>query len=417
MMSTFSNPPGETQAHTVLIVEPDSYWRKVHSMDVSRDGTFEVLCAVRNKRQAVAFLSRLPVDFIVTNSMLPDGNPADIIRFAQKRNPDCLVLAASDCEDANIVMQTITSGANGYVLFSDKTTNLCSCLRVLQAGGSPASPAVASTVLRSLQSRENQRQQMPEKHPLTARELDTLRLLAEGISFSQISHILVISKSTVSTHAANIYRKLDVHSRTEAVYRSSTPDLEIPTLPSPIDQLQKRLARLPLADMVASADVILRSLATTLGSGKLDTTLETVTGAFAGMQATFARLDSVLAEARLATQRLNTTLGSASAELPQALESFRLAMENVERTTRTAGAALHPASPLMEDILAYCSGRARLGIITNGPADRQWDKVKSLQAERWIPHENIFVSADVGAEKPDRKIFDYAKQAMNLDDG
>jgi DNA-binding NarL/FixJ family response regulator len=141
MMSTFSNPPGETQAHTVLIVEPDSYWRKVHSMDVSRDGTFEVLCAVRNKRQAVAFLSRLPVDFIVTNSMLPDGNPADIIRFAQKRNPDCLVLAASDCEDANIVMQTITSGANGYVLFSDKTTNLCSCLRVLQAGGSPVPPS------------------------------------------------------------------------------------------------------------------------------------------------------------------------------------------------------------------------------------------------------------------------------------
>lgn len=73
-------------------------------------------------------------------------------------------------------------------------------------------------------------------------------------------------------------------------------------------------------------------------------------------------------------------------------------------------------SPLMEDILAYCYGRARLGIITNGPADRQWDKVKSLQAERWIPHENIFVSADVGAEKPDRKIFDHAKQAMNLDD-
>ena len=84
--------------------------------------------------------------------------------------------------------------------------------------------------------------------------------------------------------------ELDFAPGTEAVYRSSTPDLEIPTLPSPIDQLQKRLARLPLADMVASADVILRSLATTLGSGKLDTTLETVTGAFAGMQATFARL-------------------------------------------------------------------------------------------------------------------------------
>ena len=67
-------------------------------------------------------------------------------------------------------------------------------------------------------------------------------------------------------------------------------------------------------------------------------------------------------------------------------------------------------SPLMQDILAFCSGRAALGIITNGPSQHQWDKVRSLQAEKWIPHENIFVSADVGAEKPDRKIFDHAKE-------
>lgn len=73
-------------------------------------------------------------------------------------------------------------------------------------------------------------------------------------------------------------------------------------------------------------------------------------------------------------------------------------------------------SPLMQDILAFCSGRADLGIITNGPSQHQWDKVKSLQAEKWIPHENIFVSADVGAEKPHRKIFDYAKRTMRLKD-
>ena len=73
-------------------------------------------------------------------------------------------------------------------------------------------------------------------------------------------------------------------------------------------------------------------------------------------------------------------------------------------------------SPLMQDILAFCSGRADLGIITNGHSEHQWDKVRSLQAEKWIPHENIFVSADVGAEKPDRKIFDHAKRAMRLED-
>lgn len=73
-------------------------------------------------------------------------------------------------------------------------------------------------------------------------------------------------------------------------------------------------------------------------------------------------------------------------------------------------------SPLMEEILSFCSERAELGIITNGPSAHQWNKVKSLQAEKWIPHGNIFVSADVGAEKPERKIFDCAKRAMGLED-
>lgn len=70
----------------------------------------------------------------------------------------------------------------------------------------------------------------------------------------------------------------------------------------------------------------------------------------------------------------------------------------------------------MEAILDYCKGKAELGIITNGPSKHQWNKVKSLQAERWIPHENIFVSADAGAEKPDRKIFEYAERAMVLEE-
>ena len=73
-------------------------------------------------------------------------------------------------------------------------------------------------------------------------------------------------------------------------------------------------------------------------------------------------------------------------------------------------------SEQMERILDYCGRKAELGIITNGPSAHQWNKVKSLQAERWVPHENIFVSGDVGAEKPDRKIFEYAEHTMGLED-
>lgn len=73
-------------------------------------------------------------------------------------------------------------------------------------------------------------------------------------------------------------------------------------------------------------------------------------------------------------------------------------------------------SETMEKLLDYCSEKVELGIITNGPSAHQWNKVRSLQAERWIPHENIFVSGDVGAEKPDKKIFDHAKRMMKLED-
>lgn len=69
----------------------------------------------------------------------------------------------------------------------------------------------------------------------------------------------------------------------------------------------------------------------------------------------------------------------------------------------------------MKRILSFCSGRVKVGIITNGPSQHQWNKVRSLQADQWIPEANIFVSADVGAEKPRREIFEYAQKSMQLD--
>lgn len=210
---------------SVLIVEPDEYRRQRHQLELDRESDFLIASAVGGKREALAFLSRHSVDFIVTNSMLPDGNPADIIRSAHRRNPACLILAVSACEDTHIVMHTIVSGANGYVLFSDTNANLGSCLRVLQAGGSPVSPVVARTVLRSLQSRREPLSSAQSEHPLSARELDILRLLSKGLTYVQIGQILTLSKSTVSTHAKNIYRKLDAHSRNQAVYRARELDI------------------------------------------------------------------------------------------------------------------------------------------------------------------------------------------------
>ncbi len=74
-------------------------------------------------------------------------------------------------------------------------------------------------------------------------------------------------------------------------------------------------------------------------------------------------------------------------------------------------------TPLMEEILAWCAEHALLGIITNGLSGHQWDKIRGLQAERWIPKEYIFVSGDAGAVKPDRQIFDLARKRMHMEEG
>lgn len=73
-------------------------------------------------------------------------------------------------------------------------------------------------------------------------------------------------------------------------------------------------------------------------------------------------------------------------------------------------------SETMQKLLEYCSSRARLGIITNGMPAIQWGKINSLQVERYIPREYIFVSREVRAEKPDPHIFRYAQQKMGLSD-
>ncbi|MDO4174730.1 MAG: HAD family hydrolase [Eubacteriales bacterium] len=70
----------------------------------------------------------------------------------------------------------------------------------------------------------------------------------------------------------------------------------------------------------------------------------------------------------------------------------------------------------MKKILDFCRKYAKLGIITNGPAARQWGKTQTLGLLNWVKRENIFVSGDLGVAKPDQRIFEYAARQMGLDD-
>lgn len=204
---------------SILIAEPDEFRRHKYVLDLNKSPDELTVNVFVGKKDAHRFLMRHSVDYAIVNMRLPDGNGADLIRQILKRNADTQVLVLTNISDDNIVMQAIQAGANGYLLFQDSSAgDLLNCLNLMRAGGSPVSPQIARTVLRALPCRTAQSEALPSDSPLSARELEILRLIAKGISFAEMSQILAISTHTITTHVKKIYRKLDVHSRGEAVF-------------------------------------------------------------------------------------------------------------------------------------------------------------------------------------------------------
>lgn len=208
-----------TAAWQVLIVEPDEIRMRHYMLELMQDSAFHLAATAPSKRRAMPLIDRTPVDLAVVNARLPDGCGAEITRAVLKKNPDAHILIATDVSEENTVMQSVEAGADGYILVTDDAPRIADSLKVMAAGGSPVSPLIARSVLRALHSR-NTAAPAPASDILSRRELDIMGLLAKGLTLTAIAEILSISEHTVTTHVKKIYKKLNVHSRGEAVYEA-----------------------------------------------------------------------------------------------------------------------------------------------------------------------------------------------------
>lgn len=208
-----------TAAWRVLIVEPDEIRMRHYMLELMQDSAFHLAATAPSKRRAMPLIDRTPVDLAVVNARLPDGCGAEITRAVLKKNPDAHILIATDVSEENTVMQSVEAGADGYILVTDDAPRIADSLKVMAAGGSPVTPLIARSVLRALHSR-NTAAPAPASDILSRRELDIMGLLAKGLTLTAIAEILSISEHTVTTHVKKIYKKLNVHSRGEAVYEA-----------------------------------------------------------------------------------------------------------------------------------------------------------------------------------------------------
>lgn len=210
---------------TVLVVEDDAVTRRSLCMAIESEPALQIKGTCDSVQSALLALGEGPVDLLLTDLGLPDGSGLEVIRACAQRYPNCdiMVLTVSSAEDQ--VLACIEAGAAGYVLKNAGCQNIVRALLDLHCGGSPISPIIARKVLARMRSeaRPAPLELSVEVAPtvtLTKRESAILELIARGDSYAEVAKLLSVSVGTVQTHVKNIYAKLSVHSRGEAVYEA-----------------------------------------------------------------------------------------------------------------------------------------------------------------------------------------------------
>ena len=157
-------------------------------------------------------------DVVLMDIEMPVVSGIDAVILIKERFPDVKILMQTIFEDDEKVFQSICNGAEGYILKNTAPGEILLSLKEIYEGGAPMTPAIATKVLRMFKN--NLSAKKDESFNLSIREKEILKHLVEGLSYKMIADACFISLETVSGHMKNIYKKLQVHSKGEAVAKA-----------------------------------------------------------------------------------------------------------------------------------------------------------------------------------------------------
>lgn len=220
----------------VLVVEDDPQMRDFFAASVTRCPDLQLVGAVGTVAEAMAWLNNDAnmVDVLLTDLGLPDGSGLEVIRHATRLHPRCEPLVISLFGDEDNVLASIEAGALGYIHKDSAPDDIAQTILEMKDGASPISPMIARKVLAKYasnrqrtgeaeapQDRVEPPRPLAESPLLSPREHEVLMLIARGFSYAEIARLQSVSVHTVQTHIKNLYSKLSVHSKNEAVFEAS----------------------------------------------------------------------------------------------------------------------------------------------------------------------------------------------------
>lgn len=168
----------------------------------------------------LAALDAAPPRLLLVDLGLPDGNGLSLIRHGAALQPAPDILVVSVLGDEGHVVGALAAGANGYLLKGDALATLRHAIGQVMDGGAPISPAIAVHLLRRLRGAAPATAPESGDAVLTAREIEILELAAKGLPHAEIGSLLGLRYSTVVSYVREIYRKLAVHSRAQALFEA-----------------------------------------------------------------------------------------------------------------------------------------------------------------------------------------------------
>jgi NarL family two-component system response regulator LiaR len=204
----------------VIIADDHVLFREGTRNLIEREKDLEVVGEASDGQEAIELVNQLLPHVVLMDIAMPVVNGIEATKIIKAQHPSTAVLILTAYDNDQYIMALLEAGAAGYLLKNVSGSNLVNAIRSVHAGEAVLHPTIAQKVFSRFGGKSQESVEPVQSIELSERETEILKLAAQGLSNQEVADKLFLSRRTIQAHLANIFRKMDVGSRTEAVLQA-----------------------------------------------------------------------------------------------------------------------------------------------------------------------------------------------------